>query len=61
MVDTVKERNPMKKMLAKIKAIVLMRFGRGHLTGNFPTPFRKIQAVTCKVDCNEYLRNRKLK
>jgi len=51
----------MKKMLAKIKAIVLMRFGRGHLTGNFPTPFRKIQAITCKVDCNEYLRNRKLK
>lgn len=61
LVDIVKERNPMKKMLAKIKAIVLMGFGRGHLTGNFPTPFRKIQAITCKVDCNEYLRNRKLK
>jgi hypothetical protein len=51
----------MKKMLARIKAVVLMGFGRGHLSGNFPTPFRKIQAVACRVDYFEYFRNRKLK
>jgi hypothetical protein len=43
----------MKRLWMKLKGIILERWGRAHLSGNFPTPFRKIQMIQCKVEITE--------
>ncbi len=51
----------MKRMLARLKVIVLERYGRAHLSGHFPTPFRKIQAIQCRVEIPEQYQIRRRK